>query len=126
MASLLVKQGAPTVDKAHADTAWAEATVASATRLAQLGAKPIIMRDTPDPRGISVPDCVAAHPAAVQQCALKVPTAIYATRKTAIEAAAQPAGITVLDPTEWFRDGSHVTTTYIKLLTPLPTAALTS
>ncbi|WP_433073923.1 acyltransferase family protein [Dactylosporangium sp. CA-052675] len=135
------KQGAPTADKAHADTAWAQATVASATRLAQLGAKPIIMQDTPDPRGVSVPDCVAAHPSAVQQCALKVPTAIYATRKAAIEAAAQPAGISVLDPTEWFctdtlcpaiignslvyRDGSHVTTTYIKLLTPLLTAALT-
>ncbi|MEU7875133.1 acyltransferase family protein [Dactylosporangium sp. NPDC049140] len=134
-------QGAPTVDKAHADTAWAQATVASATRLAQLGARPIIMQDTPDPRGVSVPDCVAQHPAAVQQCALKVPTAEYAARKTAIETAAQPAGISVLDPTEWFctdtlcpaiigntlvyRDGSHVTASYVKLLTPLLTAALT-
>jgi peptidoglycan/LPS O-acetylase OafA/YrhL len=134
-------RGAPTVDKSQADAAWAKATVDSATRLAKLGARPVIMQDTPDPRGVSVPDCVAAHPAAVTQCALKVPAAIYATRTAAIASAAQAAGVTVVDPTEWFctptvcpviignalvyRDGSHVTASYIRLLTPLLTAAIT-
>jgi hypothetical protein len=133
--------GAPTADKTKADTAWAAATMVSAVRLAKLGTKPIVMQDTPDPRGAAVPDCVAAHPAAVRQCALKVPTAIYATRKAAIATAAQAAGVAVLDPTEWFcteavcpaiignalvyRDGSHVTSSYIRLLTPLLTGALT-
>ena len=98
------------------------------------------MQDTPDPRGTSVPDCIAAHPEAVQQCALKVATAIYATRVTANAEAAKAAGYTVIDPTEWFctatvcpviignalvyRDGSHVTTSYVKLLTPLLQAEL--
>ncbi|GAA3255207.1 acyltransferase family protein [Dactylosporangium siamense] len=134
------KAGAVTVGKAEADTAWSQALIRSAKRVQQLGARPVIMQDTPDPRGTSVPDCVAAHPAAVQQCALKVATAIYATRKTANEDAATKAGFTVIDPTPWFctdtvcpviignalvyRDGSHVTTSYIKLLTPLLQAEL--
>ncbi|WP_432975692.1 acyltransferase family protein [Dactylosporangium sp. CA-233914] len=133
-------QGAPTVEKAKADAAWATATMDSATRIAKLGAKPVVLQDTPDPHGVAVPDCVAAHPAAVAQCALKVPTAIYAGRTAAIAEAAQAAGVTVVDPTEWFctaqvcpaiignalvyRDGSHVTASYIRLLTPLLQAAL--
>jgi hypothetical protein len=136
------KAGAATVAKAEADTAWAQALIRSAKRIQQLGAQPVVMQDTPDPRGASVPDCVAAHPAAVQQCALKVPTAIYASRKVANEDAAKEAGFTVIDPTPWFctgtvcpviignalvyRDGSHVTTSYIKLLTPLLQAQLRS
>lgn len=134
------KAGAATVPKAEADTAWAQALLRSAKRVASLGARPVIMQDTPDPRGVSVPDCVAAHPDAVQQCALKVASAIYATRRTANLEAAQAAGYTVIDPTDWFctdavcpviignalvyRDGSHVTTSYIKLLTPLLQAEL--
>jgi peptidoglycan/LPS O-acetylase OafA/YrhL len=136
------KSGAVTVGKAEADDAWAKALIRSAKRLQQLGARPVIMQDTPDPRGTSVPDCVAAHPDAVQQCALKVATAVYATRVTANADAAKEAGFTVIDPTAWFctgavcpvivgnalvyRDGSHVTTSYIKLLTPLLQAELVS
>ncbi|MDG6109230.1 acyltransferase [Dactylosporangium aurantiacum] len=136
------KAGAATVPKAEADTAWAQALMRSAKRVADLGARPVIMQDTPDPRGTSVPDCVAAHPEAVQQCALKVATAVYATRRTANAEAAQAAGYTVIDPTDWFctatvcpviignalvyRDGSHVTTSYVKLLTPLLQAELVS
>jgi peptidoglycan/LPS O-acetylase OafA/YrhL len=136
------RAGAVTVGKAEADDAWAKALIRSAKRIAQLGARPVIMQDTPDPRGVSVPDCVAAHPEAVQQCALKVATAVYDARRTANAAAAKAAGYPVIDPTEWFctatvcpvivgnalvyRDGSHVTTGYVKLLTPLLQAELVS
>ncbi|MET7425225.1 acyltransferase family protein [Dactylosporangium sp. NPDC005555] len=134
------KSGAVTAGKAEADSAWSKALIRSAKRLEELGARPVIMQDTPDPRGTSVPDCVAAHPEAVQQCALKVTTAIYASRRTANADAAAEAGYTVVDPTAWFctatvcpvivgnalvyRDGSHVTTSYVKLLTPLLQKAL--
>ncbi|WP_327001487.1 acyltransferase [Dactylosporangium sp. NBC_01737] len=134
------KAGAVTVGKAEADDAWSKALIRSAKRIEQLGARPVVMQDTPDPRGTSVPDCVAAHPEAVQQCALKVATAVFATRVTANAEAAKAAGYTVIDPTEWFctatvcpviignalvyRDGSHVTTSYVKLLTPLLQAEL--
>ncbi|MGI5183051.1 acyltransferase family protein [Dactylosporangium sp. CA-152071] len=134
------KAGAPAGDKAEADDLWSAALIRSAKRIQQLGAKPVIMQDTPDPRGTSVPDCVAAHPAAVQQCALKVTTAIYASRRTANADAAKAAGFPVIDPTTWFctdtvcpvivgnalvyRDGSHVTASYVKLLTPLLQAEL--
>jgi peptidoglycan/LPS O-acetylase OafA/YrhL len=136
------KSGAPTVGRAEADSAWSAALIRAAKRVQQLGARPVVMQDTPDPRGTSVPDCVAAHPEAVQQCALKVTTAIFATRRTANAEAAKAAGYPVIDPTDWFctaticpviignalvyRDGSHVTTSYIRLLTPLLQAELVS
>jgi hypothetical protein len=136
------KSGAVIAGKAEADSVWAAAMIRSAKRVQQLGARPVIMQDTPDPRGASVPDCVAAHPDAVQQCALKVATAIYPTRTTANAEAAAAAGFTVIDPTAWFctdtvcpviignalvyRDGSHITTSYVKLLTPLLQAELVS
>jgi peptidoglycan/LPS O-acetylase OafA/YrhL len=117
------------------DESWATALLDSAVRVRQLGARTVVMQDTPDPAGASVPDCVAAHPAAVQRCALKVATAIDGSRRAAIAAAAVRAGIAVIDPTSWFctdtvcppivgntlvyRDGSHITSTYIKLLSPL-------
>jgi hypothetical protein len=121
--------------KGAPDALWSTALLDSAKRVQQTGAKVILMQDTPDPGGTSVPNCVAAHPSAVQKCVLPVQTAIYPSRKAAIVAAAQTASIPVIDPTEWFctdtvcpaiigntlvyRDGSHVTTTYLKLLTPL-------
>jgi peptidoglycan/LPS O-acetylase OafA/YrhL len=117
------------------DTTWTKALLDSAQRVRQLGARTVIMQDTPDPAGVDVPDCVATHPKAVQQCALQVTKAVYAGRRTAIAAAANAAGIVVVDPTDWFctatvcpaivgnalvyRDGSHVTDAYVKLLTPL-------
>jgi SGNH domain (fused to AT3 domains) len=124
------------------DEAWAKAMLDSATRIQRMGARPVIMQDTPDPAGANVPDCVAAHPTAVQRCALQVKNAVYDSRRAAIAAAAASAGIAVIDPTTWFctdvvcpsiigntlvyRDGSHVATAYIKLLTPLLNGELQS
>jgi hypothetical protein len=114
---------------------WAGALIATATRIAALGARPVVLQDTPDPRGAAVPDCVAAHPGAVTRCALAAGPALYPDRRAAIEAAARAEGVAVVDPAAWFctaavcpaivgntlvyRDGSHVTSTYIRLLTPL-------
>jgi len=121
--------------KGAPDQTWTKALLDSAQRIQQSGATTVIMQDTPDPAGVDVPDCVATHPKAVQQCALQVKKAVYANRRTAIATAAQAAGITVVDPTDWFctvtvcpaiignalvyRDGSHVTDAYVQLLTPL-------
>jgi hypothetical protein len=123
----------PPVDAAG--RSWAGALIATATRIAALGARPVVLQDTPDPRGAAVPDCVAAHPGAVTRCALAAGPALYPDRRAAIEAAARAEGVAVVDPAAWFctaavcpaivdntlvyRDGSHVTSTYIRLLTPL-------
>src|SRR5262249_54011546 len=111
---------------------WTKALLQSAAEVKRLGARVALLQDTPDPLGNDVPDCVAAHPKQVQQCALPVRTAIYPNRVASIAAAAKRAGIAVIDPTSWFctattcpaivgntlvyRDGSHVSTTYIALL----------
>ncbi|GAA3267979.1 acyltransferase [Dactylosporangium vinaceum] len=130
----LVLLSSRTYTEAGTDAAWAAALAATADRLA---ARTVILQDTPDPRGVSVPDCVAAHPTAVDRCALTAETALYPARRAAITAAAATA---VIDPATWFctaevcpavvgntlvyRDGSHVTSTYVRLLTPLLDAAL--
>jgi peptidoglycan/LPS O-acetylase OafA/YrhL len=118
-----------------ADEAWAAALTASTTRISESGGRPVIMQDTPDPRGLNLPECVSAHPTDVASCAMPVSSAIYTGRRNAIATAAGRAGVAVIDPTPWFctsavcppiignamvyRDASHVTATYMKLLTPL-------
>ncbi|WP_433608602.1 acyltransferase family protein [Dactylosporangium sp. CA-139114] len=130
----------PTGAPPPADTAWAAALTTTAQRVAASAARVVLLQDTPDPRGTSVPDCVAAHPAAITRCALPAPAALHPARRAAIERAARAAGVTVTDPAPWFctaavcpavvgntlvyRDGSHVTSTYVRLLTPLLEAAL--
>ncbi len=132
----------PIGKKTDTDDAWAEALIRTADRIRGFGARPVILQDTPDPRGTSVPDCVAARPGAVQQCALKAAVSTYPDRRAANAGAAGAAGHPVIDPTDWFctravcpaivgnvlvyRDGSHVTNSYIRLLTPLLEAALVS
>jgi peptidoglycan/LPS O-acetylase OafA/YrhL len=133
LASPVDRNGQPV--KGPPDQLWTTAMLEAATRVQRTGARVVLMQDTPDPGGTSVPDCVAARPTAVQRCALPVRTAIYDSRKAALVAAAGPAGMTVVDPTPWFctdtvcpaivgntlvyRDGSHVTSTYLRLLSTL-------
>ena len=121
--------------KGVADDLWTTAMMDSATRVQKLGARVMLMQDTPDPGGTSVPNCVAAHTTAIDRCALATKSVVYEGRRAALAAAAKSAGMAVIDPKEWFctdtvcpavigntlvyRDGSHVTTTYVKLLTPL-------
>ena len=121
--------------KGDADQLWTAAMMDSAARVQKLGARVVVMQDTPDPGGTSVPNCVAAHTTAIDKCALAVKSAIYDGRRTALATAAKSAGTAVIDPTDWFctdtvcpavigdtlvyRDGSHVTATYVKLLAPL-------
>ncbi len=121
--------------KGDADQLWTAAMIDSATRVQKLGARVALMQDTPDPGGTSVPNCVAAHTSAIDKCALAVKSVVYDGRRSALAAAAKSAGAAVIDPTGWFctdtlcpavigdtlvyRDGSHVTATYVKLLAPL-------
>ncbi|MFI5912764.1 SGNH hydrolase domain-containing protein [Dactylosporangium sp. NPDC051541] len=132
----LVLLSTRTYTESDTDAKWAAALLKTANRLT---ARTVILQDTPDPGGTSVPDCVAAHPTAVDRCALKPAKALHPARRAAIDAAAT---VPVIDPAAWFctaavcpavvgntlvyRDGSHVTSTYIRLLTPLLDAALPS
>ncbi|GAA5202053.1 SGNH hydrolase domain-containing protein [Rugosimonospora acidiphila] len=138
--------GGPPVDKDNQlvpgdpDQLWTTALMDTATQVKQTGAQVILMQDTPDPRGASVPDCVAQYTKAVQTCALPASTAVYPSRRVATVAAAQAAAMPVIDPLPWFctattcppiigntlvyRDDSHVSATYIRLLTPLLSDAL--
>jgi peptidoglycan/LPS O-acetylase OafA/YrhL len=127
--------------KGRLENLWADALLATVGRIQALGARPIIMQDTPDPVSVDIPDCVAAHPAAVQKCGLPIRKAIPDNRRAAIAAMAAAAGVEVIDPKPWFcadvvcpvivgdtlvyRDGSHATAAYVSLLTPLLEGELT-
>ena len=122
-----------------ADDAWAAAWLTTATLLEQLGARPVIIQDTPNP-GASIPDCISSDPLTIQRCNRDPRQALDAGRRDAIAALAARNGVPVIDPTPWFctttscpavvgntlvyRDTSHVTATYMKLLAPMLTLPL--
>jgi peptidoglycan/LPS O-acetylase OafA/YrhL len=124
------------------DQLWTTALMDTATRVQQTGARVVLMQDTPDPVAINVPECVAQYTKDVQTCSLPASRSIYASRRAAISAAAQAAAIPVIDPVPWFctatdcppiigntlvyRDDSHVSDTYVRLLTPLLAGQLTA
>jgi hypothetical protein len=110
------------------------------TNLGDSGAEVVYLEDTPYPGTTvgAIPDCLAAHPDDIQQCSLdradpsnRLDAMIQRTTESD---AAENAGATVLDPTDWFctattcpaiignivvyADKSHTTATYIKWLAP--------
>jgi hypothetical protein len=120
-------------------------TVQSIHQYQAAGARVIYLEDTPNAQRIGlVPDCLAKHPNAIGQCAMKRDDP--ATRLGAMiqrrteNQAAQEAGATLLDPTDWFcssttcppiiddivvySDDSHITATYATWLAPVMSAAL--
>ncbi|GAA5194110.1 SGNH hydrolase domain-containing protein [Rugosimonospora acidiphila] len=117
------------------DGEWAQAWLSTVNAIRPSGARSILMDDTPDLRGHSVPDCVSGDPLNIRRCDLPVAQAIHTSRNQAVTGTLTAVGVKVIDPTPWFctssvcpvvigntlvyRDGSHVSATYIKLLTPL-------
>jgi hypothetical protein len=109
------------------------------------GARVIYLEDTPNPQKVgSVPDCLAKHSSSIQTCAMSrsdPSTRLEAMIQRKTEAqAAQQAGATLIDPTNWFctatscppviddmivyADNSHITATYAAWLAPLVGTAL--
>jgi hypothetical protein len=120
---------------ADPDAVWTAGWLRSAQLLARTGARLYLIDDTPYQRG-DVPECLSAHPRDPRACAVDRPDALPNPRRRAmIDAALRPLGVTVIDPTPWFctssscpvivgnvlvyRDVSHLTATYARLLAPL-------
>jgi peptidoglycan/LPS O-acetylase OafA/YrhL len=117
------------------DAAWTAGWARSAYLLSHSHARLYYLEDTPyQPR--PVPDCLAEHPAATASCATDRASALPNPRRRAmVSAEMRRRGVTVIDPTSWFcttsscpvivgnvlvyRDISHVTATYARLLAPL-------
>jgi peptidoglycan/LPS O-acetylase OafA/YrhL len=134
--------GGDLADKpADPDAAWTAGWARSADRLAAAGARLYLLDDTPYQPG-DVPECLSAQPSAPGRCAAGRAAALpNHQRRAMIDAALRRRGVTTIDPTPWFctatvcpvivgnvlvyRDVSHVTATYARLLAPLLSPYLT-
>jgi peptidoglycan/LPS O-acetylase OafA/YrhL len=120
---------------ADPDAAWTAGWARSADLLAHSGARLYLIDDTPYQRG-DVPVCLSAHPTNPAACAVDPRDALpHVERRGMIDAALRQRGVTTIDPTPWFctatacpvivgnvlvyRDVSHITATYARLLAPL-------
>ncbi|WP_166442241.1 acyltransferase family protein [Nakamurella flava] len=119
---------------------WSTGVDTTLARLQSTGATIVMIADTPFPRK-DIPKCLAAHLSDAQSCAFSVDAGQSdPQRRAATTAAAQRAGVTVVDPTAWFcgptdcpavlgnalvyRDNSHVSTVYARQVAPLLAAVL--
>ena len=116
------------------DSKWTKAWSRTMQKLDGSGARVFYLNDTPWPKG-DVPDCLAQHPRAVQQCAQSSKLATGSARRSMMARAVGKAGATVVDPMPWFcslsscpvvvgnilvyKDDSHISTVYARLLAPL-------
>lgn len=127
--------GGKPVAEGDADQLWTDGWRTSIRRLAADGTRLVLISDTPLPKH-NAPECVSAHPTAVHECSTPVRGAILKPkRRRMIEEVAARAGVAVVDPTAWFctattcpdvvgnvlvyKDASHMTTAYSRLLSPL-------
>jgi hypothetical protein len=94
----------------------------------------IYLDDTPTPKG-DVPECLSVHPRSVPRCAQATGLAATSARRSMMAKAAAKAGAKVIDTKAWFcapkicpvvvgnilvyRDASHISTAWIRLLAPL-------
>jgi peptidoglycan/LPS O-acetylase OafA/YrhL len=117
------------------DAALAAAWLSTVHQLAPSRARLVAIEDTPDPRTLSVPDCIWRNKLDIRRCNLAVRQSVPAARAAAIGTALRHAAVRVIDPTAWFctaalcpaivghtvvyRDASHISATYIKLLASL-------
>jgi peptidoglycan/LPS O-acetylase OafA/YrhL len=113
---------------------WTDGWTTTTQRLTQAGTRVIYLNDTPWPK-TNVPDCVAEHTQNVETCAQTTKYAAKPDRRTSMAKAAAKAGATVINPQPWFcakkicpvvvgnilvyKDESHISTVYAKLVAPL-------
>jgi hypothetical protein len=132
----LVDENDKPIDKGpNRDQLWAQAWAATFQKIAQSPqTKMVMIEDTPWPTGDAA-ECVAAHTTDLTMCRRPVEQAIVEPRRrTLVEDAAQAQGVTIVDPTPWFctttcpavvgnilvwKDSSHISTYYSKMLAPL-------
>jgi peptidoglycan/LPS O-acetylase OafA/YrhL len=123
------------------DDVWTAGWVRTTEQLAATGAKLYLIDDTPY-QSSDTPECLSTHPRDPQACVVAAGRALpQPARRRMVADALTAKGVTVVDPTAWFctatrcpviignvlvyRDVSHVTATYIRLLAPLLQARLT-
>jgi peptidoglycan/LPS O-acetylase OafA/YrhL len=113
------------------DRAWAAGWLATVLRIKAIGARPVLIEDSPFPRS-NVLTCLAAHPHAIQSCNPTRAAAVNTGRQRAIRTMAGANGVQVIDTTPWFctatvcpavvgstlvyRDTNHITSSYSQLL----------
>lgn len=119
---------------------WAAGVASTLAELKATGAEVVVVSDTPFPRK-DMPKCLAANLKDATKCAFSVQSGQSdGARRSATTAAAVQAGVTVIDPTQWFcdakecpavignamvyRDNSHISTFYSQQVAPLLQAAL--
>ncbi len=133
--TLVDDSGAPVTDPGYADRTWVQGWATSADRLARTGAKLYLIEDSPYQDGDTT-ECLSVHPGDPGACVVDRDSALpQPDRRRAISAALRARGVTIVDPLPWFctaracpvivgdvlvyRDASHVTATYARLLAPL-------
>ena len=120
--------------KGSQDSIWENAWTTTIAALVRPGTRVAYLNDTPWPME-DVPECVAEHPHQVESCAQLTKFALAPARRPAMAEAAQQAGASVVDPMPWFctlkicpvvvgnilvyKDQSHISTVYSRLLAPL-------
>lgn len=116
------------------DSKWTKAWSRTTERLRARGSRVVYVNDTPWPKG-NVPECLAQHPRSVQECAQSTKRAVGSARRSLMARAVTKAGASVVDPMPWFcslktcpvvignilvyKDESHISTAYARLLAPL-------
>jgi hypothetical protein len=126
--------GNPLGVRGDEDQAWVKAWEQTTQQLSEPGTRVVYLNDTPWPKG-NVPECLSRHPGNVQACARGVKQAAGSARRTMVATAVAGDGATVVDPMPWFcslsrcpvvvgnilvyKDDSHISIPYAKLLAPL-------
>lgn len=119
---------------------WSAGVSQTLNRLSATGAAVVTLADTPFPRK-DIPKCLADHLQDAASCSFTpISGQSDPARRAATTAAAVQAGVTVVDPTDWFcdatqcpavignalvyRDNSHISTFYSQQVAPLLQASL--
>jgi hypothetical protein len=116
------------------DSKWTKAWSRTTQSLGERGTRVVYVNDTPWPKD-NVPECLAENPRSVQKCAQSTKLAVGSARRSMMARAVTKAGATVVDPMPWFcslrtcpvvvgnilvyKDDSHISTVYARLLAPL-------
>jgi peptidoglycan/LPS O-acetylase OafA/YrhL len=116
------------------DSKWTKAWSRTMHSLTVGGTQVIYLNDTPWPKE-NVPDCLAQHPRSISVCAQSTKRAVGSARRSMMARAVVKAGATLVDPMPWFcslktcpvvvgnilvyKDESHISTVYARLLAPL-------
>ncbi|GLY94631.1 acyltransferase family protein [Actinoplanes sp. NBRC 103695] len=126
--------GVPLTDPTWTDRAWLAGWAETTDRLSSSGARLFLLEDTPYQSSQPL-ECLSLHPKNPHACVVAADVALLSPdRRRAIALKLRAKGVTVIDPTPWFctakacpvivgnvlvfRDPSHMTATWSRLLAP--------